>query len=83
MSNSISEDCSSNLHNYCTPCQCDCHEYNHGGHLTPEECYYLYKCILSTTFIPRDQYSILRLTIQKIHDGIGDYKPTRESEFKE
>lgn len=25
MSNSISEDCSSGLHDYCTPCECDCH----------------------------------------------------------
>jgi hypothetical protein len=26
MSNQISEDCSSNLHEYCTPCECPCHE---------------------------------------------------------
>lgn len=26
MSNEISEDCSSNLHEYCTPCECPCHK---------------------------------------------------------
>jgi len=28
MSNKISEDCSSHLHEYCTPCECECHEKN-------------------------------------------------------
>ena len=54
-----------------------------GTELTPEECYYLYTQILSTTFIPRAHYTILRLAIQKIHDGIDDYKPNKEPEFKE
>ena len=27
MSNPISEDCSSGLHDYCTPCQCSCHGF--------------------------------------------------------
>ena len=26
MSNPISEDCSSGLHDYCTPCECACHD---------------------------------------------------------
>lgn len=34
MSNPISEDCSSGLHDYCTPCQCDCHGF---GEITLEE----------------------------------------------
>lgn len=25
MSNPISDDCSSGLHEYCTPCDCECH----------------------------------------------------------
>lgn len=25
MSNAITDDCSSGLHDYCTPCQCECH----------------------------------------------------------
>lgn len=28
MSNRISEDCSSHLHEYCTPCECKCHKIN-------------------------------------------------------
>lgn len=38
MSNPISEDCSSRLHDYCTPCQCECHDYNNGFLLNKEEC---------------------------------------------
>ena len=34
MSNLISEDCSSGLHNYCSPCQCNCHGF---GELTLDE----------------------------------------------
>ncbi len=26
MSNLISEDCGSGLHDYCTPCECECHK---------------------------------------------------------
>ena len=34
MSDPISEDCSSGLHDYCTPCQCNCHGF---GELTLDE----------------------------------------------
>ena len=47
MSNRISEDCSSHLHEYCTPCKCSCHDPT----FTLEELQTLYK-LLEHQYIP-------------------------------
>mgnify|MGYP006887589960 CR=1 FL=1 len=41
MSNWTTDDCSSGLHDYCTPCHCDCH----GTYLTKEETLALYEIL--------------------------------------
>lgn len=41
MSNPISEDCSSHLHEYCTPCECSCHTTGTGGKVKIKRKFYV------------------------------------------
>ena len=45
MSNPISEDCSSGLHDYCTPCQCKCHVEYHTTQELYEHRYALWRAL--------------------------------------
>lgn len=66
MSNPISEDCSSGLHDYCTPCQCECHPIEY---LTKEELLVIYN-LLKHQYIDYENEPAIKL-IRKINDIVA------------
>lgn len=67
MSNPITEDCSCGLHEYCTPCECECHEKTH---LNINELKTLWR-ILAYQYVSYEDSDSIKL-VRKIRDLIGE-----------
>ncbi len=60
MSNPISEDCSSGLHGYCTPCECVCH-ISTNTEFTREECSHLLNILLD--YVAKENHLLSTLLV--------------------
>lgn len=63
-----SDDCSSNIHEFCNPCECPCHGLN----FSAEELITIYK-LLEFQYVPYDNLNGLEI-VRKLRKIIEEYE---------